>query len=502
MAIIGTGLDPSMNLVQAINDEALPEHDALYEATKQTIENNREKETSEDTDAEIEETSSEETDVADGTDGSDSTDAEDTVSEEDGGPEALEEIDGKQTTEVTERIRSESYGVAALEAFDVGFDDTLTVKAGKHLANGLMAGGAVAASFSWTVLKELGGYLKEAGINYGPVILQRIKATVGLVAGRSLRLSLKLATASSLAYRRKKNSIEKTKARLVKMKQTVDLMMDQNTELSRTEPFNNQEYFDLFTVNGKPGSIKESTIAVAGLLGCLKSEIDAGIEHEVRVIENLIDNTRRGVRFSPIAYMKAPDIKGNYTKRSVEGYSSNPELIDTYVYKDALPMNTLLIFGLIKNQIVDEASRTLETEDVMKAYHSSFIVLGVNPLRPKSNPQVNYVEKDKLRYLLEMSIGLCDAALSHVSIYQSNVKRASRLKTSYQHYFAWLTGDEQQKALKESLAELIYLKQSFVTKVYLPAMLDIHDYTAVYLKTLSKFAEENIKAIRIVSKET
>jgi hypothetical protein len=486
MAILEDGFDPSLNIVQALKEDALPEHDKLYLDAKEKVEDAEN--TPDEEDAAL--------DVGEGDGAVDGTMDEEASASGDDDDDNSEfgDIDGTQTTPATESIRREDSLVLAFE--DYGEQSTMG-KIGSYAGAAAVGVG----KFSWNVLSEVAGYLKEAGIQYGPGILQRLKATVGLVAGRSLRLALKLATVSSLAYRRKKNSIEKTRKRLIRLKETVVQLKETNTELSATEPFEDRELFDLFFINGKAGNIKDSVKVMAGLLGCLKTDIDGGLEHDIRVIEQLIDNTRRGVRFNPVAYMKHPQLTNSYAKRDISGFSNNPELIESYVHHDTLPNNILLIMGLPKDSVVEEALKTGDTTDIVRSYHAAFIVLGANPARPRAIPMVNYVDKDTLLYLLEMCVGICDAALTHVELFKSNVKRAERLRMGYQQYFAWLTASEEQKSLKDSLAELIYLKQSFATKVYLPAMLDIHDYVAVWLKQMAKFAETNVKAFRPVAED-
>lgn len=460
MILANEEMDQSLAIVQAIQagEASLPEYDQLF-LEKQEEFKEGEEVTQEDA---SQETSTEDEPV---------------------------EINGRQTTMAAESLRHDALTVFAVEN---EFTSTIGQIAG-HVGTGITE----VSKFGWEVFKDLAGYLKEAGIQYGPGILARIKTSVAMVASRSLRLSLKLATAASQAYVRKKYSYEKSQKRLQRIKQMLDIMKDQQTELTAKDPFNDNDLFSLFFVNGKV-SVLDSMKSVNVLMSTLTETIDKGLEHDVRVIEQLIENTRRGVRFNPISYLSLRNIQGGFKKTAVEGYSINPMLMDSFVLGTALPKNTLLVFGLPKESLIQEAAKSNDLSDIAKAYHSSFMVLGISPVVPKSIPAVNYVDKADLVTLVASLEKLCSEAIAHTEVYQNTVKRAERLKLSYQHYFAWLTANDDQKSLKESFAELIYLKQSFATKVYLPAMLDIHDYVALYVSSVLKYVEDNIRVIKPV----
>ena len=115
---------------------------------------------------------------------------------------------------------------------------------------------------------------------------------------------------------------------------------------------------------------------------------------------------------------------------------------------------------------------------------------------PKIAPMVNYMDKQSLLRLLDGLEGVVEKALKHVSFYQKLETASNELKPSFQNYFSWLVEDAQAKSLRESLAEVIYLKQSFVTKVYLPGAIDIHEFVSSYVSGVLRYVERNIKVMK------
>lgn len=183
-------------------------------------------------------------------------------------------------------------------------------------------------------------------------------------------------------------------------------------------------------------------------------------------------------------------------KRSVQGLDINADLTESFVYTLPIPKSTLLIASVPKEDVVREAAKSGDLSNVTQAYQESYIVLAASPVRTKSVPLVNYMDKKSLLSLLAELEAVLDKAKSHVSFYKKLENSSADLKPSFQNYFSWLVEDEKAKALKDSLAEVIYLKQSYVTRVYLPGAVDIHDFTSNYASSVMRYVEKNIKVLK------
>ena len=471
MVLAQEGLDPSLEITKVIqaDNSPLPEHDQLFLDKKMEIR-----------EAEAAEADPTEEDL----DASDDLDTESSDEDSLDDQEDTEVLDDKQTTVATESLRH---------------DLTFAMES-EYGESGSSAFFSTLSGYAKAGLSELFACLKYLGVTYGPKALTYLKLGVVYLLTRIFRLFMKMTKATVVGYRKRRVKHTHLKSQLERYQATLDALMPAETVLSNPTPFQDEKFFKMLEVNGSL-SVKKSQAAVSGLLTQILPDIDKGMEHDVRVIEHLIDGSKRGLRFSPISYMSVNLLSSGFVKQSVQGYVKNPELIESYVAKQALPNDGLMLFGLPKQSVIQEAEQSGETTEIAKAYMESFIAIGVNPVKSNTAPYVNYMDKGDLKVFLAGLIDIAEAATAQAELYKRVHARSKRLKISYRTYLSWLISENEQKSLNDSLAELVFLKQSFVARVYLPAMFDIHDYVATYLRTGIRYVEQNLKVITLKDSE-
>ena len=497
MAIINAleELDPGLEIAQLLDREQsaaeLPSHDQLYlekaEETKEAEE--RKEDAASPTDEAPEEGTTEESisdgdsgeaSVEEGEDAAGASNAEDTP--------GSEEINGKQTTVATEALRNDDYyNRFALESFG---DETLLQKAGSAAWNGVKA----LSGFALHVATELGGFMKDLGIEYGPKIYAKLRSGVSYLLTRLFKSYMKMRSAIALAYFQNVHSFKKHDARLKRLRQILQDLPD-NVKVTKQEPFSDLETFKLFQVGGQVSPMK-SISSMSSLLDVIVSDIDQGIQNEIEVMKRVIEVCRHNTRLDVVHYLRITGLSSNFMKKTATGYDSNPELMDSYIYTHSLPRDTQLLASIPRQDIVLAAARTDDMTDVTKAYQESYLVLGVNQMTTKTIPLVNYMDKQSLLSLLDGLETVIAKAAKHVSFYKKLEEASATLKPQFRNYFSWLTEDEQAKTLRESLAEVLYLKQSFITKVYLPGAIDIHDFTSSYVAAVMRYVEKNIEVLK------
>lgn len=489
MPLIQENLDESLNIVQElrrIEDESeLPEHDALYAEKVEEIEKAEEKkeEASQPLDKEVPSNDLSEDPESDEMPGSEEPPEEE--------PEESKTIGDKQTTVATEVLRNDYYDRLIVESiFEEG-------RVGHTIASAAGQGIKSLSGYAWSMVKDLAEYSKELGLKYGPVVLAKLRKGVIYVLTRMMKSVAKMRVAIIQGYRQKKYSFTRSVSKAEKLLETSKLLDNQEVELVKKEAFSNHDLYKWLKVNNNP-SIEASLKSMETLLDFLTDKVNPAIQEDVAAIATLIDHCRRGVRTTPINYMAVPSLGSGFQNRVVHGYTEPSELIDSFVHPTVFPNNTLLMIGTPKRTVIQEAVKSGDISNVTKAYQDSFIVLGVSPVVTQTVPLVKYLEKKDLDIFVERVNQLAKKALVHVEMYKEIYKSSQRLKMSYEHYFSWLTGDDHQKSLHDSMAELIYLKQAYISRVYLPAALDIHDYVAMYINVMLKFAEDNLKHLKVV----
>ena len=493
-------LDEGLALVQLLkkeqSDQELPEHDRLYLEKAEEVKAAEKKESEQTQDQDdpaasedpVEKGSAEpEGEVIGGSDNSEDDTGEEVSSD-------AQEVDGKQTTVAAESLRNdEGYSVYSAESFG---EETLTSKAAGLAWTGVKA----LSGYALELATHLGVFLKELGIEYGPKVFAALRKGVSYLLTRIFNSFMKMRAATTKAYFQYKNSFVSHQKRLSRLKQILNELPD-NVTVVQDQPFSDQDLFKLFLVGTEVSPVK-SLRSVDLLLDVVVNDIDRGVQHEIGVMQQVIDVCKRNARVEVLHYLQSNALNSGFMKKSIAGYDKDPERVESFMFNHALPCNVLLLAGIPRKDVIERAVRDEDLHEVSEAYKGSYLVLGVNPLVPKIAPMVNYMDKQSLLRLLDGLEGVVEKALKHVSFYQKLETASNELKPSFQNYFSWLVEDAQAKSLRESLAEVIYLKQSFVTKVYLPGAIDIHEFVSSYVSGVLRYVERNIKVMKPADQES
>lgn len=340
-------------------------------------------------------------------------------------------------------------------------------------------------------------FWKDVLVGSGNLILRaagNLQAGVGYTLDKIFRGSVKLRLHIANAYRSFRNRLSKHEDKIKKLNATLDKLYTIDTTLKNTEPFTEAKWFKCFFVDGKVDPLA-SVRRVNELLDVVTSEISTALTYDIEVIRQTIDQTSRGVRVSSLDIVKPKFSLSNFQRGSVPGYASDEDLLENFVFKKNLPCYVKLTCGLPSDKLFSGEDSQEALEQIAKAFRHSFIVLAMNTDVPKMMPRINYVDKDALRLLLGELSQVVEKAKTHLEFYKAIYKEANQLKPTYQRYLGWLTASDSKKNLNDAFVQQVYLKQSFINRVYLPAAIDIHEYCSMYLNQVLSYVESNIAEI-------
>lgn len=456
---------------------SLGEYDQLREEVSQEIKAEKAKEE----EAEDPSTSSGQDDQGEGSEDGESLeipesgekDSSSESSEEEGEKDNLDKTDSGRQSVVTESLRSEYYERTVTEAIELS-DFTDAAKS--------------AAIFIGSKLSDLASVLAALGVKYTPVALRALRKGVAYLYLRSTKLLLKGAVSIVATYKEQSRIHNRSKAKVTALKETLEKLTQEKPELSlKTEFTTDKELVDWFTTGTKTdpaNSVKTMTQFVQSSLNYLETEIYNDQENVIRLIEL----TRSSTGTDPLKFMEVRSLSPSFLKRQVAGYTEDSEYTESYVYGQGLPDRVLLIAQVPKNRLSN-------LEEVAEAYKSSSIVLGVNTAHRASSDKVDYMEPEELKKFIESIELLCELKARHLENYRRVAKGNQKMKLGYRHYFQKLITSPEKLSVRDSLVEFVYLKQSFISRVYLPAAMDIHDYINAYLTRALRYAKENMKVL-------
>jgi len=510
------GFDGDLNLTQLLVTQDLADkssdYDALHEKVKDRISAEKETTLTEDDTASDEPPSEEppaETPSSDGEAPSDDPPAEDAPSsdaaEEDKDdkteadkvddeeePEAPQQSDGKQQTPVTESMRNEYYDrQVVMEALGMGaFGDSL-VSGGNALGAAITAGTGIARDATvWLAGKtwDLTKFLAALGIQYTPVAWKALKKTVGFLFLKSAKLLLKTTFAVTDYVKRMGKNYTKFKKQIRQQRQLLEQMAIQEHLELREGSYTKQ--LSWFTVGEVTDPLKSGE-AIKAFVETTVEQIDRGMSGQVGVLKKLVQMSASQLPSNLANVFQVEPFTGQYVRKMLQGYVKDPDLIESFVYAEPLPDGVTLVAQLPVPSLKD-------LDNISQAYQQSSLFLGPDPRGQQVADTIDYVDLQHVKAYLDVLEQLCDLGLSHQQFYQKVLKECDELKFGYRHYYQRLLETAAETSVRDSLVEYVYLKQSFVTRIYAPAAMDLHDYLTAYMVRGLRFTKANLQRFKVV----
>lgn len=471
-------------LIDREDETKVSEYDALHEKVKDAIDADKAKDI---TDAVAESTTPTEAvaapsepPVAESEPTPNEPDSKATESDSSDPEEVLTDKEGVRSSVATESLRNDYYDRLVLEA--ISYDDVSN--AVSSVASSAYSG----VSFFATKMKLFITTLFELGVTYSPGAARLLKKGVIYLYTKAARAFLATMIATANFVKRYVHSIENAKSDIRSMRELVGTLKQQTGIADLTgRACTDESILSWLTYNGKTDALGSATLMTAFLTSTVEN-IDRGILHDLDTVQKLIDLSKNGVRGNALSFMSVPPFSGSYLRKAVRGYVKDPDLVESRVYSSALPDKILFVVNLPRVDLT-------EIELISKAYQESGIFLAVDSNDTPSADKLDYMDIAGVERLLDRLEQLCDVSINHLSFYARIEKHSDSLKFGYRNYYQKLVESAASATVRSSLVEYVYLKQSFVNKVYLPASMDIHDYVSAYLVRACRFAKANLKAL-------
>lgn len=214
--------------------------------------------------------------------------------------------------------------------------------------------------------------------------------------------------------------------------------------------------------------------------------ISAKVEQDISAIKHIIAYADSGTSSVPMKLLVNPSISVDFTVGHLEGYSSTSDLLQTSHYKETLPGDIAFIMHLPSPEIT-----TLD--DFRQACFTAKMFLGFHTENFKNIDSIDYMTLDELSEFLNTLEQLCDTCVAHKTYYENILKIKQNLKISYRNYFSNLINSKDKVTAKDSMIEYVYIKSVFVDKVYITAMLALHNYALKVITNGITLAKETVK---------
>lgn len=459
------GLEESQELEidRLMDAEALAEksqaYDVQYQQVKQDINNN-----AEDGDDE---------DVAD----DDAVDGDDSDENADGNePDEESEPPVETQPDAEEQAAMEELKATTYEPLsDLSMEDWETVGYhAKNISSGLFDGLKFLTVFGFNITTEYGAKLIK--VLYKGVIWVLIKLAKSFFQG---------AIVTSKFIQRQLASYEHVKKQTEGLLQTLEGLEDPKEE--KTGVYSNSQVINQLKV-GESVNFSENIRAYAKFMDKTISSLSQGVKNDIGMLQYLTTVAARQQVNIPSAILSLDARFSNVREHVIDGYEPKSEHLVSLVSYEAIPGDAVLIAQLPKAK--------LETiQDYTEAYNSSRIIYGMDMQHFHSVDSVNYMTKSELVAFVQSLSDLNEMIKQHEHFYNSVRIAKKKLKISFGNYIQGLTTSPQRVGVRESLADVIYLRTVFIDKVYLVAAIDTHDYAVRVISAGLSFAKENMKRL-------
>lgn len=343
----------------------------------------------------------------------------------------------------------------------------------------------------WNFTKEAGKWLGQLGIKLGTDTLPKLAGHLykGIVYAFN-RLGYGFAvglTALDQYLTRRINSFNRLHEEIQKAKQAVELL-----KKDKPKDFKDEFYTDDKNINqlsiGSSVNLKDNLDTLTKFVNSTMQDLGLCIKEDLSSIEQLISYSHLGGSKDLLDLLVLkPKIK-NLVTGEIDGYQTNSRLVTSYHVKTMLPGNTVLICHLPSPE-----SKT--REEWIQAYRESDMFLGVVKSNFHLTDQISYLNANELSDVLNKLETLCRACIGHQSFYENMKKQKLHQRLVYKNYFDSIVRRDKKVGLKESLIDLVTMKNNFVDKVYLPAAIDVHDYAVRIINAYLKLVAKNVEVL-------
>ena len=354
------------------------------------------------------------------------------------------------------------------------------------------AAGAV-AGFTLDAVKAAIVLIGTLGIVYGPSIVKNVYKGVIYAFGKLVKLLVISTRAISEFIDRRTNSLENIKKSIAEHRKSLELVSTKQESSSDDSSASDAFYGDVKVINSlKIGQSTDFKANVSVLNGFLKNTIN-GIFDGINDDIGLMKYTMSSFQGNEKGYVVSSVLLNNkkipgLIEGKVDGFSFKTDYTISYRSKVTLPSDVVLMCNFPRSELEN-------VEQMSQAYNDSTIILGVDSSSFRSIEQIKYLDAAELSAFLDSLDKLCDTCIEQESYYQRLQQQRSGLKFNLRNFFAKIASSPSKVSLSDSRFEHVYLKATFIDKVYLVAAMDIHDYATKVLTSGLSFVKANIRQL-------
>lgn len=447
------------------SDDSVSSMDTTSEGSQSSSE-----EDTSDTDPETDEGSSKTGEEVDPTPKETSDDKEDTEEKEESTKEDKSEEDEKP---VQESLRELGESDIALESFGEVLG---SVGGAVTTAAGVVANALLSSVRAIAILTTIHGKNILKGMYKGVIY-----TLANLINGIG-----KTYSAIDKAIERRQNSISSLKKQLDTLKTLITSIETREKPIEDLKiTYGNKAVINALK-SGDSTDVVKNLLVLDKFLVSTIGNLHRAILDDVASIQYLttLFTHGRNINHGDLLRLKSPGV--GLATGSLVGYDPVSEYVQPYKSRDPLPGDIVVIAELPK-----ESLTTLEGYE--QAYKDSKLYLGFNKANYHQVNDIEVVGFNKVKSVISTLEKLIFTLEKQQTLYEDIRRTKPGVILSIKRHAMNLVESNTKVRYSDSLVGPMYLKSTFIAKVYLAGSLDIHDYAAKTISNGLSFAQELAK---------
>lgn len=342
------------------------------------------------------------------------------------------------------------------------------------------------ANWSADKLAEFGSWLKQVGLKYGPVVLEKV--ATGL-ANLTKGLARAVISATELTRRylnRHDSSFTKAEKEIRAMLERCEVAIQEKK--NPTGAFTDAKKINLLKI-GKSTDLKHNIVGMTNFTNSTLQGLSTLMKDDYKLMLQLMemDSVSSVHDISRILALKTFDrvlASGN-----LPGYELRSDLLHSLVSKD-IAMGDVKVCAHVPRHDLDSF------DAYRKAYEQSTMFLGLNIEKTEGAGSIPFVKAYELKQILDHLLELCGQCKGHHKFYVETDKEISSFSTKWKVFLGNLVNSKKTFSIKETHMEIVYLRFGFIQRVYLPCAMDTHDYCLKVIQAVLEYSKQCIKSYK------
>lgn len=337
-------------------------------------------------------------------------------------------------------------------------------------------------------LANLGVFLKDIGIEYGPKILSFLGKAGYVIATESAKAIVTGSNNLKRFLNKKMNSFESLLKEINELHDKVQHFATDNPNAKPSGTYKEEDKIAVLKI-GSSTDIPKNLKQMLKFTEVAVINITKLFDNESQTILHLMEMDTTSNKHNMPSLLGAANFSSALKQGTLKGYEPKDDNMISYI-SDTVGCGDVRIVAHIPD------TKIKDIDAIKQAYNNSGMFLGIDLSHAHGANEVQYVDVKQLLATLVSMKDLCTKCITHEQQYKSIDNKINTLGNKLKGFFNSLVNSKDKLSLENTTMDYVYMKLGFINKVYLPCMMDIHEYNIKVLKASINYVHKNMSSLQ------